>query len=214
MSEQDSDKDVDAHELTDELAKKYDPERLLKIVAAKAGKGDALDASLRHKYEKRFGVDLGHVRLYTGEFAERFARERSAYALTVGNTGMIMMGNSPEKSMASAEGQALLAHELTHVAQQSRHAGGGIHRKALNALTFAEEHEVEAEEVEMDVLQEGRHQNWSTNYEQSGMSGLAKQQGKQRLEAAIEKVKDRVVDMMGEAARNQGMRNGPGGRQA
>ncbi len=209
----DEDKEVDAHGLTDELAKKYDPERLLKIVAAKAGRGDALDASLRHKYEKRFGVDLGHVRLYTGEFAEKFARERNAYALTVGNTGMVMMGNSPEKSMASAEGQALLAHELTHVAQQARHNGGGLHRKAITDMPFAEEHEVEAEEHELDVRQEALGQNWHTPLEESMMSGLAKLQGKQRLEHALEKVKDRVVEMMGEAARNQHMRNGGPSRQ-
>ncbi len=209
----DEDKDVDAHELTDELAKKYDPERLLKIVAARAGKGDALDASLRHKYEKRFGVDLGHVRLFTGEFAEKFARERNAYALTVGNTGMIMMGNSPEKSMASAEGQALLAHELTHVAQQSRHAGGGLHRKAITDMPFAEEHEIEAEEHELDVMQEALHQNWDTDHEESKMSGLAKHQGKERLKQAVEKIKDRVMDMMGEAARNQHMRGGGPSRQ-
>jgi hypothetical protein len=210
----DQDKDVDAHELTDELAKKYDPERLLKIVAAKAGKGDALDASLRHRYEKRFGVDLGHVRLFNGEFAERFARERGAYALTVGNTGMVMMGNSPDKSMASADGQALLAHELTHVAQQSRNAGGGLHRKAVVSMPFAEEHEVEAEEHELDVRQSMMGQNWQTNFEESKMSPKAKEQGKQRLEKAIEKIHDRVVDMMGEAVRNQSLRNGGGSRRA
>ena len=46
-------------ELRDELAKKYDPERLLRMVAQRAGKGESLDHRLRSKYEKRFGVDLG-----------------------------------------------------------------------------------------------------------------------------------------------------------
>ena len=53
--------------------------------------------SIRAKYEKRFGVDLGHVRVVTGEFAEEFNRKREAYAVTVGGTGMILMGNSPDK---------------------------------------------------------------------------------------------------------------------
>src|SRR5664279_3912021 len=139
-------------DLTDELARKYDPARMLKIISKRAGRGDALEHSVRAKYEKRFGVDLGHVRVYTGEFAEEFNRQRNAYAVTVGATGMIMMGNSPEKSMASAQGQALLAHELTHVAQQAK----GLHRKATfeDAMPFAAEHETEADLVEQAVLHE------------------------------------------------------------
>src|SRR3977135_2213147 len=94
-------------------------------MAKRAGRGDPLEHSIRAKYEKRFGVDLGHVRIYTGEFAEEFNRQRAAYAVTIGSTGMILMGGSPDKSMGSAAGQALLAHELTHVAQAER----GLHRK-------------------------------------------------------------------------------------
>ena len=119
-----------AEDLTDELARKYDPERMLRMIGKRAGRGDPLEHSVRAKYERRFGVDLGHVRIFTGEFAEEFNRQRNAYAVTVGATGMIMMGNSPDKSMASAQGQALLAHELTHVAQQSKNAGEARkHRK-------------------------------------------------------------------------------------
>ena len=67
-----------ADQLTDELARKYDPERLLRILSRRAGKGERLDYSIRQKYEKRFGVDLSHVRIYTGEFAEEFNRQRNA----------------------------------------------------------------------------------------------------------------------------------------
>src|SRR3954469_6598001 len=143
-------------DLTDELARKYDPDRMLRMVSKRAGRGEALEHSVRAKYERRFGVDLGHVRVYTGEFAEEFNRQRNAYAVTVGATGMIMMGNSPDKSMGSASGQALLAHELTHVAQQARSNTGGLHRKSTfaGALPFAEEHEAEAELVEQAVHDE------------------------------------------------------------
>src|SRR3954464_14818277 len=123
MSDQDNQQ---PEELSEELARKYDPERLLRLVSKRAGKGESLDPSIRAKYEKRFGVDLGHVRIYTGEFAEEFNRKRNEYAVTVGSTGMILMGGSPEKSMGSAAGQALLSHELTHVAQ----AHQGLHRKS------------------------------------------------------------------------------------
>jgi hypothetical protein len=189
-------------QLSDELARKYDPERLLRLVSRKAGRGEALDASIRAKYEKRFGVDLGHVRVVTGEFAEEFNRQRDAYAVTVGGTGMILMGNSPDKAPGSRSGEALLAHELTHVAQQSR----GLHNRDRGAVPFTHADEIEAHEVEHEVEQghEGGH---GASMAAAHAAEAAKAAAEQRAEQ-IEKIKARVLEMMGEAARNQYMRNG------
>ncbi len=194
--------DEQADQLTDELAKKYDPERMLRMVSRRAGKGERLDHSIRAKYEQRFGVDLGHVRIYTGEFAEEFNRQRGAYAVTIGSTGMILMGGSPEKSMASSAGQALLAHELTHVAQAHK----GLHRKASfsGSMPFAEEHETEAEAVEHSVQQSGGNHDSTTAAVHAASAKLAAQDA---LARAIEKVKARVHDLAAEAARNQMSRN-------
>jgi hypothetical protein len=189
-------------QLTDELAKKYDPERLLRMVSRRAGKGERLEHSIREKYEKRFGVDLSHVRIYTGEFAEEFNRKRSAYAVTVGSTGMILMGGSPEKSMGSASGQALLAHELTHVAQAKQ----GLHRKSSGGgMPFAEEHEAEAEAVEHSVEHAGGSHD-STNAAAHAASAAVA--AKEAMDHAIEKIKERVQEMAADAARNQQLRNG------
>ena len=199
MSNDPTDQDR-AEEISDEIARKYDPERLLRMIAKRAGRGESLDHSLRQKYEKKFGVDLGHVRIYTGEFAEEFNRKRDAYAVTVGSTGMILMGGSPDKSMGSSSGQALLAHELTHVAQQSRHAGGGLHRKATQDLPFTEEHEAEAESVEAEETQ--------------GSSRAAADAGSEKLKAQeaheqkLEEIRNRVLEMAADAARTQMARNG------
>lgn len=195
--------DEQADQLTDELAKKYDPERMLRMVSRRAGKGERLDQSIRAKYEQRFGVDLGHVRIYTGEFAEEFNRQRGAYAVTIGSTGMILMGGSPEKSMASSAGQALLAHELTHVAQAHK----GLHRKASfsGSMPFAEEHEAEAEAVEHAVQQSGGNHDSTTAAVQAASAKLA---ARDALVHAIEKVKTRVHEMAAEAVRNQMSRNG------
>jgi hypothetical protein len=199
-------------DLTDALARKYDPSRMLRMVSKRAGRGDALEHSVRAKYEKRFGVDLGHVRIYSGEFAEEFNRQRNAYAVTVGATGMIMMGNSPDKSMASAQGQALLAHELTHVAQQARGAGGGLHRKATfeDAMPFAAEHETEADLVENAVLHEeqGGQLPAHISGHDAAIHGEAKRQAHAKLKEATEKIKSRVLDLFGDVARNQDHRNG------
>jgi Domain of unknown function (DUF4157) len=192
-----------AEEISDEIARKYDPERLLRMISKRAGRGESLDHSVRSKYEKRFGVDLGHVRIYTGEFAEEFNRKRDAHAVTIGSTGMILMGGSPEKSMGSASGQALLAHELTHVAQQSRHAGGGLHRKATGDMPFTSEHEQEAEQVEADVEASG-----GGGTRASADEGSAKMKSKEDLEQKLEEIRKRVLDMAADAARMQYARNG------
>ena len=193
-----------ADQLTDELARKYDPERMLGMVSRRAGKGERLDHSIRSKYEKRFGVDLGHVRVYTGEFAEEFNRQRSAYAVTIGSTGMILMGGSPDKSMGSASGQALLAHELTHVAQAQK----GLHRKASfsGGMPFAEEHEAEAEAVEQSVVESGGDHGGDTKG--ATEAGSAQVAGKEAFARAIEQIKARVHELAADAARNQLLRNG------
>ena len=64
------DQEPKTEDISDELLRKYDPERLLKIIGKRAGRGESLDHSVRSKYEKKFGVDLGHVRVFTGEFAD------------------------------------------------------------------------------------------------------------------------------------------------
>jgi hypothetical protein len=191
-------------DLSDELVKKWDPERLLRLVATRAGKGEALDHQLRSRYERRFGVDLSHVRLYTGEFAEEFARQRNAYAVTIGDTGMILMGGSPDKSMASAAGQALLAHEITHAAQAQKNLA-----RAANApdMQFAEEHEEEAEAVEAEVHAE----------EGGGGGGAQEPSDADKAmagDALRAQVMAKVMDMLAESGRVGRDRNGAPARRA
>lgn len=198
-------------DLDEDIEKKYDPERLLKLIGKRAGRGESLDHSIRARYEKRFGVDLGHVRIVTGEFAEEFNRQRGAYAVTIGSTGMILMGNSPDRSMAFSAGQALLAHELTHVAQ----ARQGVHRSARGQMEFAEEHEVEAEAVERDVEANGGNADAHGHAQSPAIAAAnAEKLGKDAKEAAIVKIQRRVLEIATEAAQIYMMRNGPSPRRA
>lgn len=207
MADQDLEPETEtrAEDLNDELTRKYDPERLLKLIQKRAGKGEALEHSIRSKYERRFGVDLGHVRVFTGEFAEEFNKQRSAHAVTVGSTGMVLMGGSADKGMAGSAGQALLAHELTHVAQAQRNQGGGLYRKAAEAMPFTEEHEAEAEAHEEDVAQGGggggAAGGGASAAAPAGAAGA-------KLEEALHKVTERVYEMMADAARLDLCRNG------
>src|SRR4051812_26511436 len=173
------------------------------MVSRRAGRGDPLDPTTRAKYEKRFGVDLGHVRVITGEFAEEFTRKREAYAVTVGGTGMILMGNSPEKAMHTAAGQGLLAHELTHVAQATR----GLKNRGQfdNTLAFTQHDEAEAHAHEHAVESESKGQGATSAQADANMK---KMDAEKKMKERIEKIKAKVIELMGDAARNQEMRNG------
>jgi len=190
-------------ELARDIARRWDPERLLKLVAARAGKGEALDASLRARYEQRLGIDLGHVRVYTGAFAEEFNKQRNADAVTIGGTGMILMGGTTDRPMESAAGQALLAHELTHVAQAER----GVHRagRGVDMELATEEHEAEAEQAEHEELQ--RQQGRA---KQQGDGGEAAGKAAEELRG---QVMDKVIAMLGESVRVLIQRSGAGLRR-
>lgn len=189
-------------ELARDIARRWDPERLMQLVAARAGKGEQLDHALRERYEKRLGIDLGHVRIYTGTFAEEFNRSRSAEAVTIGGTGMILMGNVADRSMATAAGHALLAHELTHVAQAER----GLHRSGKDMELATEEHEQEAHAAEHEELheQQGGHGGGTAHAE------LQKVEGEGHKAAQLEQqVTEMVIGMLGDSMRTLVERSGP-----
>jgi len=78
--------------------------------------GQPLDRRTRGYMESRFGVDFGNVRVHTDDRAAQSARQINARAYTVGSDIVFSSGKyAPETS----SGRKLLAHELTHVVQQS-----------------------------------------------------------------------------------------------
>jgi uncharacterized protein DUF4157 len=66
--------------------------------------------------EQRFGCDFSRVRLHTGVTARQSACDLNADAYTVGNDIVFGAGRF---SPGTHQGRRLLAHELTHVVQQS-----------------------------------------------------------------------------------------------
>lgn len=83
------------------------------------GGGFPLDDSSQASMGSRFGEDFGDVRLHTDQGSARAAEDLGASAFTTGRD--IYFGQNaydPE----SPQGKSLLAHELTHVVQQSRGA--------------------------------------------------------------------------------------------
>src|SRR5438874_13373469 len=86
------------------------------VHAALRSPGQPLDAASRAYFEPRFGQEFGNVRVHTGMSAARSAREVSAHAYTVGQNIVFAAGRF---APGTHEGRRLIAHELTHVVQQS-----------------------------------------------------------------------------------------------
>ncbi|MCP4494533.1 MAG: DUF4157 domain-containing protein [Gammaproteobacteria bacterium] len=84
-------------------------------VSRMKGGGQPLDAGTRAFYEPRFGHNFSQVRVHTDAQAAESAESINAQAYTHGND--IAFGS--QYSPGSGEGKKLLAHELTHVVQQS-----------------------------------------------------------------------------------------------
>jgi outer membrane protein OmpA-like peptidoglycan-associated protein len=95
------------------------------------GPGRPLDAPARSFFEPRFGRDFGDVRLHTGTRAAESARAVNALAYTVGRD--VVFGAGAYAPHTSA-GRRLMAHELTHVLQQSGAPSPTIQRSCGPAL--------------------------------------------------------------------------------
>jgi len=90
--------------------------------------GSELPDNAREKLEDHFVADLSEVRVHTGGESEALNRELNAQAFTVGSDIFMAEG---KYSPNSTEGQGLLAHELTHVGQQTGFTSQGVQREGM-----------------------------------------------------------------------------------
>lgn len=89
--------------------------------------GSPLPEGARDRLESHFGADLGAVRVHADGEAAALNRELNAQAFTVGSDIFFAEG---KYNPSSSEGQGLLAHELTHVGQQTGFGGQAVQRQA------------------------------------------------------------------------------------
>ncbi|GAA4609864.1 hypothetical protein BJY16_007546 [Actinoplanes octamycinicus] len=104
------------------------------------GTGAALDDAVRAPMEAAFGADFGAVRVHTGGAADRLSRALGAHAFTTGRDIFFRAGGYEPDTTA---GRRLLAHELTHVVQQSAAVAAG----ELSVSDPDDEFEREADQV-------------------------------------------------------------------
>ncbi|ELR72095.1 hypothetical protein C900_01837 [Fulvivirga imtechensis AK7] len=85
-------------------------------LSTSAGMGQAMSASVRSDLETKMGADFSDVKVHTDSKAVQMNEELGAQAFTHGTDIYFNSGNySPD----SSQGKHLLAHELTHVIQQT-----------------------------------------------------------------------------------------------
>jgi Domain of unknown function (DUF4157) len=103
--------------------------------------GQALDSTTRAAMETRFGHDFAGVRVHTGTRASEAARSVDAQAFTVGHDVVFGAGRFAPRTSA---GRRLLAHELTHVAQQAGAPSGPTEALEISSPNAPAEWEADA----------------------------------------------------------------------
>ena len=106
------------------------------------GTGQSLDSAIQAKMGASTGHDFSGVRVHTSPESNALNQQLSAKAFTTGSDIFFRAGAYDPHS---GSGQELLAHELTHVVQQSSGVvGGGNGRMTVNAPGDAFEQEADA----------------------------------------------------------------------
>jgi hypothetical protein len=103
--------------------------------------GHALESATRAFMEPRFGHDFSSVRVHTDARAGESAQAVNAQAYTVGSNVVFAPG---QYQPATASGNALLAHELSHVVQQDTAGSQGSSPKAISHPSDMAEREADA----------------------------------------------------------------------
>ncbi len=101
------------------------------ITRALAKTGRPLDVALKKDMELRFGHDFSSVRIHSDDSAAKTASQINAKAYTSGNNIVFGAGQYAPNSQY---GKRLLAHELTHVVQQSGAENTYINRQPISNI--------------------------------------------------------------------------------
>jgi hypothetical protein len=110
-------------------------------INSQRGGGQPLEGSLQAGMGAALGQDLSGVRVHTSPEDDALNRQVGAKAFT---TGQDIFFREGAYDPHSSGGQELLAHELTHVAQQSGASAPGGGRMVVNAPGDAYEQQAEA----------------------------------------------------------------------
>ncbi|WP_028981033.1 DUF4157 domain-containing protein [Sporocytophaga myxococcoides] len=101
-------------------------------IESSRGRGSALPDSVKTPMENAFGADFSKVKIHTDNNSDKLNKTIQAKAFT---TGSDIFFKSGEFKPESKEGQELVAHELTHVQQQTGAGPKSTVQRHVNTLT-------------------------------------------------------------------------------
>jgi len=143
--------------------------------AATSGVGQPLAEQTRNFFEPRFGCNLNHVRIHDDSAAHKNAKDLNARAFTQNNHIGFDEGQYDPHTCA---GKHLLAHELTHVTQDT--ATNTIYRETWNI-------DDTGREIEREVLVQLIFENtWGDMWHGSGWTPARKNTFRTNFVSSIE----------------------------
>ncbi|KAF5436621.1 Peptidoglycan-binding (PGRP) domain of peptidoglycan hydrolases-containing protein [Candidatus Methanophagaceae archaeon] len=149
------------------------------------GSGLPLPEPVRAFFEPRFGYDFSQVRIHTDAQAAELARALNARAFTVGQDVVFGAG---QYALGTTEGMRLLAHELTHVVQQTDAGIVDGHRHRLIQRTIGDGHDLRSPRFAGDPVLEACYDN-------QRILRNRKKEGKPLLKGpAVQKIQEALID--------------------
>jgi hypothetical protein len=127
------------------------------------GSGQPLEGAVQAQMGETLGHDFSDVRVHTGEQADALNQQLSAKAFT---TGQDLFFSEGAYEPGSSRGQELLAHELTHVVQQS----SGQVRGSESGMTVRPAGDEFEQEADLLAQSNGRKSDTISNKEQTQKS--------------------------------------------
>jgi hypothetical protein len=152
-------------------------------LSATRGSGKALPGETRAFMENRFGADFSGVRLHSGSQAAQLNREVKAQAFTLGQD--IYLGEG-KADLGATAGKRLLAHELTHVVQQTQMSRKPIQRWGIKVgygIGSLQGHETLTEVAMAKWEKKFKDQIKDLEKRKKGEKGEAKEKTERQIEA-------------------------------
>lgn len=163
-----------------------------KSIQQERGGGQALDSSVRKQMEPALGADFSGVRVHTDRQADTLSRSLHARAFA---TGQDVFFRANEYRPGTSGGRELLAHELTHVVQQT---GGRQVQTKLAVSQPGDRFEQEADQVARAVARS--EQQFAQTGPQGGVASRQPEVDKETIRTQPEEEKDESAQMRNDAA--------------
>jgi hypothetical protein len=162
-------------------------------INSQRGGGQSLDEGVRENLEGSMGHDMSGVRVHTSPESDALNKQLGAKAFTTGSD--IFFGEG-QYDPHSSSGQELIAHEATHVVQQSTGKVDGGSGMTVNAP--GDEFEQEADDIASQVMRSPQEPSAQPGLIQEEMGIQLQEEPEEEEEEAVQTQEEEEEIMMQE----------------